>query len=320
MAQISWNRAGVAHGARHPGDLHHPVLQGCRSTSRASLAELRQFVQKQHPVVGQADFPGLGLEPPPVRAAAEMVWWGTGRGRWVSSGFSRSVSPWTLQIFVDSRASCPGHLRAIWRAAAWPAYSCPRAQGPTIKNMVSPAAAISRPASHAAGPFTSAKSGWGSGLAGGSRVGPEGWPPRPVRWAMSWATLSTDRPEFLRQGGLRCRVRRHEEPLNARLPGRQGHGQHPPTERAPAGEAHLPTKGAALQVGLQGPGGLQNAHQNGQVVDGAVLLPVGGERLTVIRDTGKSSPRCGWRSGPAPWPPSPRRRGAPPGQRRAARR
>ena len=82
------------------------------------------------------------------------------------------------------------------------------------------------------------------------------------------------------QRGLRCVVGREVEGGDARPLCRQRHGQHAADGAQLTGQGQLTQEGGVL---LSGEGQLpacgQNAHQNGQVVDGAHLFPVGGGQV-----------------------------------------
>ena len=41
-----------------------------------AAVEFGQFVEEEDAVVGEADSPGLGMEPPPTSAVAELLWCG----------------------------------------------------------------------------------------------------------------------------------------------------------------------------------------------------------------------------------------------------
>ena len=52
--------AGEADAGRHAGDRDRPILQGLAQHLQRVHAKLRQLIQKEHPVVGQADLPRPG--------------------------------------------------------------------------------------------------------------------------------------------------------------------------------------------------------------------------------------------------------------------
>jgi hypothetical protein len=56
-------------------------------------AELGQFIQEEHAVVGQRHLAGW---PPPISPASEMVWWGARHGRVVTHAVRSPVRPATL--------------------------------------------------------------------------------------------------------------------------------------------------------------------------------------------------------------------------------
>ena len=74
------------------------------------------------------------------------------------------------------------------------------------------------------------------------------------------------------------------QPLDARPPGGQGHGQHPHHRPQGAGQRQLPHVGAVRPVQPELPPGGQNTRQNGQIVHRAPLALVGGSQ--VDRDAG----------------------------------
>ena len=53
--------SGVSHSANHTGDRHFSVLQGLPHHIQGVLAEFRQFIQKQHALVGHGDLTRLGI-------------------------------------------------------------------------------------------------------------------------------------------------------------------------------------------------------------------------------------------------------------------
>ena len=77
------------------------------------------------------------------------------------------------------------------------------------------------------------------------------------------------------QGCLRGAVRGDVQPLNPRCPGGQGHGEHPHHRPQGAGKGQLPHKGAVRVLPHQLSPRRQDAHQNGQVIQGAGFFPVG---------------------------------------------
>ena len=81
------------------------------------------------------------------------------------------------------------------------------------------------------------------------------------------------------QGGLGGVFPGDEELLDAQLPGGQGHGQHPRAGAQLPGQGELPQEGAALLPDFQLPPGGQQPHQNGQVVQSAQLLHMGGGQI-----------------------------------------
>ena len=81
--------------------------------------------------------------------------------------------------------------------------------------------------------------------------------------------------EPLGQGGLRGAVSGDEQTLNSRIPGGQGHGEHPHHRAQGARQGELPHKSAVGVRPGQLPAGGQDAHADGQVVNGAGLTQVG---------------------------------------------
>ena len=116
----------------------------------------------------------------------------------------------------------------------------------------------------------------GPGLPG--RGGGDGLLPGEVPGQLGHIPHGIDRRP-LGQRGLGGVLLGHEQGSDAGLFGGQGHGQHPGTGAQLAGQGQLPQKGAAgLGQPDLSPGG-QNAHQNGQVVQGAHLFQMGGSQI-----------------------------------------
>ena len=68
-------------------------------------AELGEFIQQEHAMVGQRHLAGIGTWPPPISPASEMVWWGARNGRVVTNAVRPPVRPATRWMRVVSRAS-----------------------------------------------------------------------------------------------------------------------------------------------------------------------------------------------------------------------
>lgn len=87
------------------------------------------------------------------------------------------------------------------------------------------------------------------------------------------------------QSGFRGVVRRDIQTAETGTPGAQRHGQYAADRPELTGQGELADKGRALcRGGRQLTAGGENAHQNGEVIDGAIFLPVG--RSQIDRDAG----------------------------------
>jgi hypothetical protein len=60
------------------------ILQRLEQHFQHLPLELGQLVHEKDAVVGEADFAGRGMEPPPMRPASETEWWGERKGRVVT--------------------------------------------------------------------------------------------------------------------------------------------------------------------------------------------------------------------------------------------
>ena len=78
------------------------------------------------------------------------------------------------------------------------------------------------------------------------------------------------------QGGLGGVGAGDKEGADALRLGVQSHGQHPSSRTQLAGQGQLPHKGAVPGLDFQLSGCRQQAHQNGQVIEGAHLFHMGG--------------------------------------------
>ena len=151
--------AGVAGGAVYPAHRDGAVLQGLTQHFQGVAGKFRQFVQKQHTVVGQAHLTGArgSTRRPPWRRCLRC---GAGYGRAALSkarcpqAAARPPSRWRWSPALPHRsaaAGCP--------AGAWPACFLPVPGGPTSSKLCPPAAAISSARRASAWPRTSAISG-----------------------------------------------------------------------------------------------------------------------------------------------------------------
>ena len=158
MAPTSMNRAGIGRSSQRAADRDHPVLQRLAQHLQHVLAELRQFVQEQHAVVGQADLARAGDAPPPISPASEMVWCGAAEGRVVTSdccspaAARRRCGSWWSR--APPRGSCRGRMDGSRRAS----MVLPAPGGPIIRTLCPPAAATSSARLACSWPLTSAKS------------------------------------------------------------------------------------------------------------------------------------------------------------------
>jgi hypothetical protein len=68
-------------------------------------AELGQFIEKEHAMVGQWHFARQGHVAAPMSPASEIVWWGARNGRVVTRAVRSPVRPATRWMRVVSTAS-----------------------------------------------------------------------------------------------------------------------------------------------------------------------------------------------------------------------
>ena len=155
-----------------------PSSKGWRSTSIAGRANSGSSSKNSTPLWAREISPGRSSGPPPVRAAADAVWWGLRKGRRVSRGCCGSASPATDQMPETSSASSrliSGRMEGSRLAS----MDLPAPGEPISSRLWPPAAAISRARFTFSCPITSRRSGRpavsGSGVqagAGGSRRSP----------------------------------------------------------------------------------------------------------------------------------------------------
>ena len=95
--------------------------------------ELRQFVEEQHPLMGERVTPGRARMPPPTNAGSEAEWCGSRNGRSRVSPLPRSP-PATDWIMPSSKASAgsSGGNNPGRRAAS---IDLPDPGGPTISRL-----------------------------------------------------------------------------------------------------------------------------------------------------------------------------------------
>jgi hypothetical protein len=76
-------------------------------------AELGQFIQEKHAIVGQRHVARHRHVAPPISPASEIVWWGARNGRVVTNAVRSPVSPATRWMRVVSIASGRGIAGSI---------------------------------------------------------------------------------------------------------------------------------------------------------------------------------------------------------------
>ena len=119
-----------------------PSSRGCRRTSRTCFLNSGDSSRKSTPLWARETSPGLGVFPPPISPASDMVWCGALNGLMDKNGLPFLSIPMTLYILVVSRASSKvrsgkivGSLLAI--------MVFPDPGGPFMSMLWPPAAAIS---------------------------------------------------------------------------------------------------------------------------------------------------------------------------------
>ena len=90
---------------KHTRNCYYTFLQRLPQHLQDMAAELGQFIQEQHAVVGQRHLARHGHVAPPISPASEMVWWGARNGRVVTNAVRSPVRPATLWMRVVSMAS-----------------------------------------------------------------------------------------------------------------------------------------------------------------------------------------------------------------------
>src|SRR5262245_22866167 len=104
IAAASMNRDGNVNDIEARLIVTLPSSSGCLNTSSTFLSNSGSSSKNNNPLCASDTSPGLGIAPPPIKPASEIVWCGDRKGRVLINPYF-SVSPTTLWIFVDSRAS-----------------------------------------------------------------------------------------------------------------------------------------------------------------------------------------------------------------------
>lgn len=167
-----------------------PSSSGWRMTSSVSRRNSGSSSRNSTPRWASEISPGRGVEPPPVRPGAEIVWCGLRKGRRRTSGDSGVSRPMTEWICVTSSASSrviSGRMDGKRRAS----MLLPEPGGPTSSTLCAPAAATSSARLTCSCPMTSLKSGRRSSVSSGCQAGSGSMENSPRRWAASCRTSFT---------------------------------------------------------------------------------------------------------------------------------
>ena len=116
---------------------------GCLKTSQLRLSNSGNSSRNSTPLFASDISPGLGFDPPPIRAVEDKEWCGERKGRWSSRGVSSCVSPAIEYIFdvsIDSAWVIGGKIYGTLEAS----MLFPVPGGPMSNTLCSPAAAISK--------------------------------------------------------------------------------------------------------------------------------------------------------------------------------
>ena len=121
---------GIGQGGDGPGDGDLAVFQGLAQDLQDVLLELRQLVEEEDPVVGEAHLPGSRYLPPPMSPASEMVWWGVRkRTPDESRRGPRRDEPHHAVDLGGLQALLEWSWGAGWSGGGAPAWSYPRPGG-----------------------------------------------------------------------------------------------------------------------------------------------------------------------------------------------
>ena len=272
--------AGVGDRAGHPGDLGLAVLQRLTQHFQHFGVEFRQFIQKQHAVVGQRDLAG-------AEAAAAARHTGCGNsmvGRTEGTAGDHGMLPaGEAHNGVDLRAGqslLPGQIGENGGQALGH-HGLARSRTARHQNMV-PAGRrdLQRPLGLLL-PLDLGEIGAVDGAPGGSPgLGREdGFLSTQVPCKLLDGGDGNDL-DPLGKGGFRGVIGRDEQAGEPGAFGRQRHGQSTADRPKLTGQGQLAEERGVLHAG-EGklPSRGQNTHQNGKVVDRADFLAIGGGQI-----------------------------------------
>ena len=267
--------AGQAYAPRGAGDGDFPVLDGLAQHLHGILAELRQLVQEEHPVVGQ------GYLPRPREGPASRQ--GHGGDGVVGAPEGTAQEEGVLSVghtrhgpdLGGLQGLPPGHVRQDGGQAAGQ-HGLSRPRRTDEQDVVSPGGGDLQCPLHVLLPHDLGEVGAGirprlrrPGGGGGNF-----FPVSEVGQKLLHGLHGVD-GQALGQRGLGGVFRRDVELLHARPGGGHGHGEHPGDGAQGAGQGQLPHEGGPFVRGIDVALGGQDAQEDGEVVDGA-LLPQGG--------------------------------------------
>ena len=263
---------GEAQGAPGPGDGDLPVLQGLAENLQGVPAELRQLVQEEDPVVGQGDFPGPHGGPAAGEGGGGDGVMGAAEGTAGQQGVRRVRQPRHGPHAGGRQGLLPAHVRQDG-GQAFCQHGFPRPGRADHQKVVPPGGgdfqgplhvllAHHVPEVQKARLVLSRRPGRGGGEGLFSpEVGRQG---RHILHA-----VDRQPPGKRRLGGV---ARRDEELPHPRPLRRQGHGENPRHAPQGPGQGQLPHKRRVRRGLRQVAVCRQEAHEDGQVVEGPRLL------------------------------------------------